>query len=111
MKRHHSTISLNMSFEDIEKQLARDLGLSCDLETLRKATASMPRAQRQQQRSPVSEREAMEQMFAGKSMSESLALYRANKDRVRSFLGLTPAKVSGKAASKPGSRFVHRSYK
>ena len=108
MKRQHATISLNMSFEDIEKQLARDLGLSGDLETLRKATALSTPRQQQRQSKPASEREAMEQMFAGKTMSESLALYRANKDRVRRFLGLTTAKES---PGKPGSRFVHRSYK
>jgi hypothetical protein len=107
MKQHSSRLSIQGSYEDFEKQLARDLGLSCSLDSIRGATASFERRRLQPQNESPTEREQVERMFAGKSMSESLELYRANKDRVRRFLGLT-AKTS---SAKKGSRFIHRSYK
>ena len=107
MKHHSSRVSLEGSYEDIERQIARDLGLSCSLASLRQATASLEKRQRQPLSNSSEERLEIERMFAGKSLGESLALYRANKERVRRFLGLT-----AKTPSREGrSQFIHRSYK
>ena len=107
MKHHSSRFPLAGSYEDVEAQIARELGLTCSMSTLRQATASGGGQIRLSQAKPADERQEIERMFAGKSLKERLALYRANKDRVRRFLGL-PTKAT---ASTGGSRFIHRRLK
>jgi hypothetical protein len=103
------------TFEEFEQRLARNLGLSCSLATLRKAEASLPKrligsvkAHGSTPATPaLSEKQQLEQMFAGKSTTERMALVRANKARIRAYLGL-PAGMSAKAP-KGGTKYIHRS--
>ena len=86
--------NLEASYEDIENQIAQALGLSCSLANLRQAVASIERRKIQAaETTPTNERQEIEEMFEGKSLSESLVLYRANKDRVRKHLGLLPFRL------------------
>jgi hypothetical protein len=95
----------NGSYEEIEKQIARDLGLSCSMAHLRRVLAS---AGKLKQRGASEERTELDQMLAGKTGAERLRLVRVNKERIRNFLGLTP-KASGQMSA--GGRITHRRFK
>jgi len=97
---NHRTAPLNSfkSYEEFEAAMFQELGIASSALRLKRAIVSCSMKHRVQD---GSERQALKTIFAGKTGKERVALVRANKERIRSYLGLTHGR-EGQRVTKRG---------